>query len=192
MGEAYNKTGQYKKEKKLYKKAEKDFPDNLFVTYQECLLAEAVGDTVSANKYLEKAIRLAREDSWTEPNALAQMAFGYSEVGKMDKAEKNYRRALSLEPEKPGRMNDLAFFLINYDRNIDEGMNLVNKALELSPDNYLFLDTKGWGLYKQGKYDEALEIIQKSWDLRRKKAVYDHPAFLRLEAVKKAAAGNYF
>ena len=35
LGEAYNKTGQYKKEKKLYLKAEKDFPDNLFLIYQE-------------------------------------------------------------------------------------------------------------------------------------------------------------
>jgi Tfp pilus assembly protein PilF len=118
------------------------------------------------------------------------MAFGYSDVGKKDKAEQYYRRALSMEPEKPGRMNELAFFLIDNDRNVDEGMNLVNKALVLSPDNYLFLDTQGWGLYKQGKYDKALEIIQKSWDLRRKKAVYDHPAFLRLEEVKKAATGN--
>jgi tetratricopeptide (TPR) repeat protein len=185
LGEAYNKTGQYKKEKKLYKKAEKDFPDNLFLTYMECLLAEVEGDTVNANKYLEKAIRLARENSWTEPNATAQMAFGYSEVGKKDKAEEYYRRALSMEPEKPGRMNELAFFLIDNDRNVDEGMNLVNKALVLSPDNYLFLDTQGWGLYKQGKYDKAQEIIQKSWDLRREKAVYDHPAFLRLEEVKK-------
>ena len=28
LGIAYHKTGQYKKEKKLYKKAEQDFPDD--------------------------------------------------------------------------------------------------------------------------------------------------------------------
>jgi tetratricopeptide (TPR) repeat protein len=190
LGDAYNKTGQYKKEKKLFKKAEQDFPDNLFLTYHMCLLAEVEGDTVNANKYFEKAIRLAREDSWTEPNSAAQMAFGYSDVGKKDKAEQYYRRALSMEPEKPKRMNDLAFFLIDNGRNVDEGVNLVNKSLELSPDNYIFLDTQGWGLYKQGKYDKALEIIQKSWDLRREKAVYDHQAYLRLEEVKKAVASQ--
>jgi tetratricopeptide (TPR) repeat protein len=190
LGQAYNKTGQYRKEKKLYIKAEKDFPDNLAITYNRCLLAEATGDTVNGNKYLEKAIRLARESSWTEPDAAAQMAFGYSEVGKMDKAEKYYRQALSLEPEKPERMNDLAFFLINYERNIDEGMKLVDRALELSPDNYLLMDTRGWGLYKRGKYDEAYEIIHKSWDLRREKAVYNHPAYLRLEEVKKALSNQ--
>ena len=31
LGEAYNKTRQYKKEEKLYKEAEKDFPDNIFL-----------------------------------------------------------------------------------------------------------------------------------------------------------------
>ena len=73
---------------------------------------------------------------------------------------------------------------------LDEGLELVDKALKLSPDNYDFLHTKGWGLYKQGKYQEALEILQKSWDLRMEKAIYNHEAFLHLEAAKKAVAGQ--
>ncbi|MBG0857932.1 MAG: hypothetical protein IQL11_00405 [Bacteroidales bacterium] len=186
LGEAYNKTGQFKKEKRLYQRAEKDFPDNLVLTYNECLLAAVEGDTINEEKYLNKALRLAKENSWTEPNASAQMAFGYFEIGKEDKAEQYYRHALILEPEKPERRNNLAFFLIDSERNIEEGMKLVEEALDLSPDNYLFLDTKGWGLYKQGRYSEANEIIRKSWDLRKEKAVYDHKAFLRLDEVKKA------
>jgi TolB-like protein/Tfp pilus assembly protein PilF len=190
LGDSYRITGQYKKEEKLYKRAEKDFPDNLFITYDEFLHAEAVNDTVNANKFLEKSLRLARESGWTDPNSTAQIAQGYSEVGKLDKAEAYYRHALLLEPEKPERMNDLAFFLINFERSIDEGLELVNKALEIKPDNYLFLETKGWGLYRQGKYSEALPVVQKSWDLRREKAVYNHPAYLRLEEVKKAVANQ--
>ncbi len=116
------------------------------------------------------------------------MALGYSEVGSMDKAEEYYRQALSLEPVSPVRLNDLAYFLIDKERNINQGMELVEKALELRPDYYIYLHTKGWGLYKEGKYQEALEILQKSWDLRREKAIYDHEAFLHLEAAKKAVA----
>jgi tetratricopeptide (TPR) repeat protein len=189
LGEAYNRTGQYKKEKKLYKKAEKDFPDDLNLNYQKGLLAIVEGDTVNANTYLAKAERLAKENSWTDVNIASQMAIGLSDIGKKDKAEEYYRKALSLEPDKPGRMNDLAFLLIDSERNLTEGINLVDKALELKPDNYLFLHTKGWGLYKQGKYWEALNMLQKSWDLRREKAVYDHQAYLHLEAAKKAVAG---
>jgi tetratricopeptide (TPR) repeat protein len=85
------------------------------------------------------------------------------------------------------RINNLALFLIEKDRNINEGMDLIEKALELSPDNYLYSDTKGWGLYKQGKYKEALTILERSWEL---KPVYDHEIFLHLEAARKAVADN--
>jgi tetratricopeptide (TPR) repeat protein len=87
-------------------------------------------------------------------------------------------------------MNTLAYFLIVNGRNINEGLGLVDNALVLSPDNYNYLHTKGWGLYKQGKYQEALETLQKSWDLRREQAVYNHEAYLHLEEAKKAVAGQ--
>lgn len=57
----------------------------------------------------------------------------------------------------------------------------------MDPGNYSYLDTKGWGLYKQGRYKEALEILEKSWEL---KPVYDHEIFLHLEETRKAVADN--
>jgi Tfp pilus assembly protein PilF len=105
----------------------------------------------------------------------------------LDKAEEYYRKALSLEPENPEMLYNLAFFLIDKDRYINEGLELVGKALVLSPENYEYLDKKGWGLYKQGHFKEALDILQKSWEL---KPIYDHDLFLHLEAAKKAVAGQ--
>ena len=87
-------------------------------------------------------------------------------------------------------MNNLAYFLIDNERYINEGMVLVDKALEQNPENYNYLQTKGWGLYKQGKYQSALDILQKSWDLRRQKAIYEYEAYLHLEAAKKAFANH--
>lgn len=84
----------------------------------------------------------------------------------------------------------MAYFLIDKDRNINEGLELVGKALELSPNNYNYLHTIGWAFYKQGKYQEALETLQNSWDLRIEKAVYRHEAFLHLEEAKKAIANQ--
>jgi Tfp pilus assembly protein PilF len=114
----------------------------------------------------------------------------YSDAGILGKAEEYYRKALLKEPEKPDRLNNLAYFLIDKDRNINEGLELIDKALGLSPDDYNLVHTKGWGLYKQGKYQEALDILQKSWDLRREKAVYEHEAFLHLEAAKNSVANQ--
>ncbi len=114
----------------------------------------------------------------------------YSDADIHDKAEEYYRKAMSLEPENPMRMNNLAYFLIDKEQNIKRGMELVEMALENNPEDYEFLDTKGWGLYKLGRYNEASAVLQKSWDLRREMAVYDHEAFLHLEAAKKAVAGQ--
>jgi Tfp pilus assembly protein PilF len=114
----------------------------------------------------------------------------YSEAGVLNKAEEDYRKALSLEPQNVVRLNNLALFLIDKELNNNQGMELVDMALKLSPDNYESLHVKGWGLYKQDKYQEALELLQKSWNLRMKNAVYYHEAYLHLEAAKKAVANQ--
>jgi hypothetical protein len=44
---------------------------------------------------------------------------------------------------------------------------------------------KGLGLYKQVKYQDKLEILQKSRDSRREEVICNHEAFLHLEAAKK-------
>jgi len=190
LGDSYHKTGQYKKEAKLYKKAEQDFPDNPQLTGRQAILSLIIGDTVAANGYLKKLIASARGMSIPEAYIAAVLADGYNEAGVLVKAEEYYRQAISLDSTNSDRINDLAYFLIDKDRNINEGLELVDKKLNLSPEDFYFQHTKGFGLYKQGKYQEALKIFQKSWDVRREKAIYDHEAFLHLEAAKKAAASQ--
>jgi Tfp pilus assembly protein PilF len=112
----------------------------------------------------------------------------YNDAGINNNAENYLRQALALEPDKPDKLNNLGRFLIDKDQKINEGLTLIDRALEINPSNFDYLDTKGWGLYKQGKHKEALEILQKSWDLRREQAIYDHEANLHLEAAKKAVA----
>jgi tetratricopeptide (TPR) repeat protein len=77
--------------------------------------------------------------------------------------------------------------LINYDRDISEGVELISQAVEENPDNPDFLFTFGLGLYKSGKYREALEFLEKSWELI---PYYDHEHFLVLEAAKNAVASK--
>ena len=191
LGIAYHKTGQYKKEKDLYEKAEKDFPDDYALIQRQAILSLSEGDITSANRLIEKYESDRRGNSLSEASISTGLAVIYSEAGIPDKAEEYYRNALSLEPKSTYRLNNLAWFLIDNDRNISEGMELIDKALvlyqEINPDNYYFLHTKGWGLYKLGKYDEALRILEKSWEI---KSVYDHGLYLHLEEARKAVAGQ--
>ncbi len=186
LADSYHKTGMYKKEKKLYIKAEQDFPDDPYLFYSHAILSLTEGDTVTANDYIKKLIVFAKENSSTEANISTGLANIYSDAGILDKAEGYYRKAHYLEPEKGWSLNNLAYFLIDKERNIAEGLELIDKALVQSPNNSNYMDTKGWGLYKQGKYKEALGFLEKADSL---KTIYYHDLYLHLEAAKKAAAG---
>jgi tetratricopeptide (TPR) repeat protein len=191
LGIAYHSAGLYKKEKKLYKKADRDFPDVPDILDQKAYLALKTGKIEEGNKFIEQWSLAMKGQSWSDGQIANYLAsYVYEMAGMPDKREEYYRQALSLDPENPSRIVALAFFLIDTDRNINEGMELAEKALELRPDSYGALRCKGWGLYHQGKKQEALHLLQKSWDLRMKNSVYNHQAFLDLEDVKKAIARN--
>jgi tetratricopeptide (TPR) repeat protein len=185
LGISYHRSGQYKKEQKLYKKADRDFPDDPGLLDQHAWLELALGDTVSADWYLDRFISVKREESWSEGRIASYLAYVYNMAEMPDSEYAFLSKALSLEPDNPLRMNNLAYFLINTGRNVEEGLVLVNRALEFKPDDYRFLHTEGWGLYKQGKYTEALNQLERSWDLR---PLYSHPLYLHLEEAKKAVA----
>ena len=166
LGWAYHGTGQYKKEKKIFKEFELYQPGNFWLIRGRVLLAFAEKDSVAANGYLAKLILNLKEGA-SEAHVAGGLGHLYSDAGMPDKAEGYYRKALSLEPENPGRMNDLANFFINSNRNLSEIPELMDKAMALAKskiDYYDYLNIKGWGLYKQNKYKEALDILQKTWD----------------------------
>jgi len=65
------------------------------------------------------------------------------------------------EPENHTAMNNLGYILIDRDIDVKRGLSLVEKALTYVPEEYSYLDSKAWGLYKTGKYEEALQIFEK-------------------------------
>jgi len=189
LGIAYHKSGQYKKERKLYQKADKDFPDDPGLMDQHAWLALTLGDTAEANRYIRNWTAVRKEESWSDARIASYLAYVYDMAGDTEKVEMSLRQALSLEPGNPARMSGLANFLIDYNRDINEGLLLIGKAMESNPDNFNCLHNKGWGLYKQGKYKEALDLLQKSWDLRMQSSIYNQKAFLHLEEAKRIVAG---
>lgn len=187
LGEAYHKTGQYRKEKRLYRKAEKDFPGDPVLLSMQAKLALSKGTTKEADGYIDRYISALEESSYSGAAIASNLGIIYRDAGLPEKTEEKYREALSLQPGSARRMNNLAYILIDNEIDVEEGLELAEKALEMEPGNYLYLDTKGWALYKQGNYQEALELIERSWEL---KPVYNHEVFLHLEAVREAVAGN--
>ncbi len=60
---------------------------------------------------------------------------------------------------------------------LEEGMDYLQKAMELSKEDYgdhhpFVLHSLGSGYYKQGKYEEALQALKQA---EENMSMYDHP-----------------
>lgn len=188
LGEAYDKTGQYDKEKKLYREALHYIPET-WLTTRQALLAFAEKDTGRANLYIEKYLSVKRKISSSEADIDQGLGDIYFQAGLLDRAEGYYRKALSLDSGNLSRINNLANFLVESNRNLKDVSGLVSKALELTKDSVAYYNcylTKGKALYKQGLYKEGLETLQEIWDKAPFK-LYTYK--YSLEEVKKAISG---
>lgn len=81
----------------------------------------------------------------------------------VDAAVADLRSILSREPTNPTALNALGYTLANRTDNIDEAHRLISEALALQPNEPAILDSMGWVLYKQGKYDAAIDYLTRAY-----------------------------
>ena len=188
LGQSYHKINEHKREKEVYELGLSVFPDHPWIILQQAICALSQGDTDKAEILITKYKSIRKNKNlWPESRILSGVGYIYEEANLFDDAEIIYHQALKLDPGNPSRMYDLAWLLIDKDINVNEGVALIQKALELSPDNWYYLDTKGWGLYKQGMYEEALKVLKDAWDLR---PYYDLEGYQHIQEVEKALASQ--
>ena len=187
LGDAFHIKGNHKREAFLYDEALKMRPDQPDIIYRQARCALTLGDTSDAKVLITKLLSIYKDlNNYTLPQLKSVEGNLYSDAGIPDKAERCFREALAMSPASQYRLMDLARFLIDKGLNIEEGLELIDKALAVNPDSYNFQYIKGLGLLKQGKYSEALVLLENSWNLR---TGYNHEHFLALQEVRKAVAG---
>ncbi len=77
-------------------------------------------------------------------------------------AEKNYRRALEIEPEMPIAANNLAWLIAETGGNLDEALQLAQKSVNQIHNSADFYDTLGWIYHKKGLQTPAVEQLKKA------------------------------
>lgn len=99
-------------------------------------------------------------------------------LGNKDKSFELYRRAIELNPQNWTALNNCAYYLACADRDLDDALGMVKKAVDARPDEPTSLDTYAWVLFKLKRYPEAKEIIDKALSLtdpeRMSAEEYDH------------------
>jgi len=188
LGDSYHHLNNHKREKEVYELGLIGSPENTTIVRYQAICELSQGNSDQADKLIAKYKSIAKNTNhWSESRILIGMGNIYAKAELFDEAEKHFRQALALDPENPRRLDDMAWFLIKNNREVNEGVDLVSKSLELNPDNWVALDTYGWGLYKQGKPEESLRILKKSWDLR---PVHNQTLYEHLQEVEQALASQ--
>jgi len=82
------------------------------------------------------------------------------------KAEADLKKALALYPDQPLVLNYLGYSWIDQGLNLDEGMQLIERAVSLKPDDGYIVDSLGWAHFKRGNYKEAVRYLERAVELR--------------------------
>ena len=59
-------------------------------------------------------------------------------------------------------INFLGYYIADKNMKLDEAEDLVERALELDPENGYYLDSLGWVYYRQGNGEDAVDYIERA------------------------------
>jgi Tfp pilus assembly protein PilF len=94
----------------------------------------------------------------------AQLRFYYGTLfdraGKKDRVISEMKKVLELDPKHVQAMNYLAFTWAESNLNLGEAEQMARKALAADPKDGYIMDTLGWVLYKQGRFTEAVKVLE--------------------------------
>jgi tetratricopeptide (TPR) repeat protein len=81
------------------------------------------------------------------------------------KAEADLKRALALSPDQPSVLNYLGYSWADQDVHLAEARQMIEKALQLRPDDGAIIDSLGWVTLRQGDSQEAEKLLLRAVEL---------------------------
>ena len=102
-------------------------------------------------------------------------AIALERKGDWDRAEPEFRRTLEFVPEEPQVLNYLGYSLIEQRSNLDEALDMIERAVEGDPDSGYITDSLGWAYYRLERFEEAVPVMERAVELLPRDAVInDH------------------
>ena len=136
------------------------------------LVHTTLGDTLRGLKRFEESIPAYTRaidliETPGEQHWLVYFARGISHerTGEWEKAEADFRQSLELRPEQPQVLNYLGYSFLEMQSNLDEALDMIERAVALRPDSGYIVDSLGWGLYRVGRYQEAVTHMERAVEL---------------------------
>lgn len=113
-------------------------------------------------------------DQPDQPDLLYEAALAAEKVGKVDVLDRLLRRLIEIKPDHAHAYNALGYSYVDRGQRLEEAARLIDKALELSPEDPFILDSKGWLLFRRGDANGALDLLRKALSLRADPEIAAH------------------
>jgi tetratricopeptide (TPR) repeat protein len=134
---------------------------------------EALGNIMRAHKryaeavdYYTKAIALIRRPQAKDWTFFYARGTCYERLKKLPEAEADLLRSLKLSADQPLTLNYLGYTWIDHKRNLRKGMQMIEKAVRLKPDDGYVVDSLGWAHFRLGNFAEAVKYLEQAVVLR--------------------------
>ncbi|MEP7457656.1 tetratricopeptide repeat protein [Phyllobacterium sp. SB3] len=128
-----------------------------------------------AAEIYDKAVGVLKQPTRNDWTIFYQRGIAYERLKEWDKAEPNFQKALELYPDQPQVLNYLGYSWIDMNIKLEEGLDLIKKAVAARPQDGYIVDSLGWAYYRLGRYDEAVKQLEQAVKLRAEDAtINDH------------------
>ena len=157
--------------------------DNLFKLYpNNKQVAFRLGELSRSTKQYDKAIYFYQKtldglavhdpERWL---IYYVMGISYERDNKWDEAEKAFKNALELSEHNALVLNYLGYSWIERGINYDEALYMIFEAHRQNSEDGHIIDSLGWALYKMGKYNDAVKVLERASEyLPANAVVFDH------------------
>jgi tetratricopeptide (TPR) repeat protein len=82
------------------------------------------------------------------------------------RAEADFKKSLELFPDQPLVLNYLGYSWVDQGVHLDEGMRMIQRAVEQRADDGYIVDSLGWAYYRIGNFDEAVKHLEHAVELK--------------------------
>ena len=105
----------------------------------------------------------ALEKNPQQPELLYDQALTAEKLNRMDVLESNLRAVIQVKPDHAHAYNALGYSLADRNERLPEARKLIEKAIELAPEDYYIMDSLGWVLYRMGDLKGAAQQLKRAW-----------------------------
>ncbi|MBZ9707414.1 tetratricopeptide repeat protein [Mesorhizobium sp. ESP7-2] len=123
-------------------------------------------DFRSAANLYDKAVEVLKTPTAANWNIFYQRGIAYERLKEWPKAEPNFRKALELQPDQPQVLNYLGYSWVDMNTNLKEGLEMIQKAVDLRPSDGYIVDSLGWAYFRLGRFDDAVREMERAVALK--------------------------